>query len=338
MAPTTSALNPVLARAFRGGVVESVHRGAVAVVGPGGEPVFSCGDAGAPQCLRSTAKPFQALAALEVLLGAAFEVSDAEIAVISSSHGGQPLHVGLVRGLLARAGIPESRLACGSHAPSHGPSADALLRAGEAPSAVHNNCSGKHAAMLIAARILGAPLEGYLDPAHPVQARNLAMLARFAEMRAEDVGLGIDGCSAPTFVLPLRALARAFANLVRPPAATFESAAWRRWMDAIVREPVAYAGDGRTCTRLIGITQGRVRPKIGAEGVYALGIPALGLGIATKLDDGSHRATEALIATLLLRFDGDLPATSREELERLRDVALKNHRGLVVGRLEVSLP
>lgn len=338
MPAPTAPPNPVLARVTRGAFVESVHRGAVAVVGPGGEPVFLAGNVDAPQCLRSTAKPFQALAALEVLLGAGFELSDAEIAVISSSHGGQPLHVRLVRGVLSRAGIEESSLACGSHAPSHGPSAEALARAGEAPSQVHNNCSGKHAAMLIASRILGAPLDGYLDPAHPVQARNRAMLARFAEVRQDDVGVGIDGCSAPTFVLPLRALARAFANLVRPSPAIGETAAWRRLIDAIGREPVAYAGDGRTCTKLITTTLGRVRPKVGAEGVYALGIRASGLGAATKLDDGSHRATEALIATLLLRFERDLPPAAREGLERLRDVALRNHRGLVVGRIEVTLP
>ena len=180
-------------------------------------------------------------------------------------------------------------------------------RAGEEPSALHNNCSGKHAAMLIAAQILGAPLDDYLDPAHPIQQRNRAMLARFAEVRPEDVGVAVDGCSAPTFILPLQSLARAFANLMNPAAVDAESAVWRRWMAAIAREPVAYCGEGRTCTKLLTVTGGRVRPKVGAEGVYTLGIPGPGLGIATKIDDGSHRATEALIATLLLRFGVDFP-------------------------------
>lgn len=327
--------NPVIARVWRGSVVESVHRGAVAVVPPGGDLVrFLAGDIEAPQCLRSTAKPFQALAALEVMLGAGFEVSDAEIAVISSSHSGQPLHVGLVRGLLGRAGIDASKLRCGSHAPTHHPSAAALSRAGEEPTPLHNNCSGKHAAMLIAAQILGASLDDYLDSAHPIQVRNRAMLARYAQVEPDSIGVAVDGCSAPTFILPLRRLALAFANLAQGPSDAAAGGLWKRWMDAIGREPVAFAGDGRTCTKLLSATAGLIRPKVGAEGVYALGIPGQRLGIATKFDDGSHRATEALISTLLLLF-GDFPADVREALNRLRDVPVKNHRGLVVGRIEV---
>jgi L-asparaginase II len=333
----SSQSNPVLGRVWRGSTVESVHRGAIAVVRPGGGLVHVVGDVEAPQCLRSTAKPFQALASLELILGSGFEVSDAEIAVISSSHSGQPLHVGLVRGLLGRAGIAESKLRCGTHAPTHHPSAAALVRAGEEPSALHNNCSGKHAAMLIAAQVLGAPLDDYLDPAHPVQVRNRATLARFAEVAPESIEVAVDGCSAPTFILPLRRLALAFANLTQPPRDAGPAALWKRWMDAVGREPVAYAGDGRTCTKLLTLTGGLIRPKVGAEGVYALGIPGQALGIATKLDDGSHRATEALVATLLLRF-GEFPAGVREALERLREAPVKNHRGLVVGRIEVTPP
>jgi L-asparaginase II len=330
--------NPVIARVWRGSTIESVHRGAVAVVRPGSDPLLSvAGDVEAPQCLRSTAKPFQALAALEVILGSGFDVSDAEIAVISSSHSGQPLHVGLVRGLLGRAGIAESKLRCGAHAPTHHASAAALIRAGEEPSAIHNNCSGKHAAMLIAAQILGAPLDDYLDPAHPVQMRNRATLARYAEVAPESIGVAVDGCSAPTFVLSLRRLALAFANLTQGPKEPGHTGVWRRWMDAIGREPVAYAGDGRTCTKLLTATSGLIRPKVGAEGVYALGVPGQALGIATKFDDGSHRATEALVSMLLLLY-GDFPAGVREALERFREAPVKNHRGLVVGRIEVTLP
>jgi L-asparaginase II len=236
--------------------------------------------------------------------------------------------------LLGRAGIPESKLLCGAHSPTHHPSAAALVRAGVEPSAVHNNCSGKHAAMLIAAQILGASLDDYLDPAHPIQVRNRATLARYAEVAPESIAIAVDGCSAPTFILPLRRLALAFANLTEGPRDPASTGLWKRWMDAVAREPVAYAGDGRTCTKLLAVTAGLVRPKVGAEGVYALGVPGQRIGIATKFDDGSHRATEPLIATLLLMF-GDFPTDVREALQRLREVPLKNHRGLVVGRTEV---
>jgi L-asparaginase II len=332
---STDPTNPVLARVFRGAAVESVHRGAIAVVRQDGFVELSVGDVDAPQCLRSTAKPFQALAALDVILGAGFEVSDAEIAVISSSHSGQPLHVDLVRGLLRRASIDPSKLRCGAHSPTHHPSAAALVRGGEEPSALHNNCSGKHAAMLIAAQILGASLDDYLAPDHPVQVRNRAMLARFAEVAPDSIGLAVDGCSAPTFILPLSRLARAYANLADLAKLDWNPDVHRRWLSAIPREPVAYAGDGRTCTKLLSMAPGVVYPKVGAEGVYVVGIQ--GLGIATKIDDGSHRPTEALVATLLLRF-GHLPPAARGNIDRLRDVPMKNHRGLVVGRLEVMLP
>jgi L-asparaginase II len=324
--------NPVLARVWRGSTVESVHRGAVAVVSRDGYVEFSMGDLDAPQCLRSTAKPFQALAALETILDSGFEVSDAEIAVISSSHSGQPRHVDLVRGLLRRAGLQPSDLRCGAHAPTHHPSAVALLRAGEEPSALHNNCSGKHAAMLIAAKVLGASLDEYLAPDHPVQIRNRDLLARFAGVEPASIGVAVDGCSAPTFILPLRRLALAFANLVN---LEWNLPLQKRWLNAIANEPVAYAGDGRTCTKLVSMAPGAFYPKIGAEGMYVVG--QAGLGIATKIDDGHHRATEALVATLLLRFGGHSPEAGAA-LRDLQQVPIKNHRGLVVGRIEVTLP
>jgi L-asparaginase II len=331
------AQNPVLARVWRGDGVESVHRGVVAVM-RGADRVYGAGDTDAPQWLRSTAKPFQALTAIGIILGSGFELSDAEVAVIGSSHGGQPLHVDLVKGMLARAGIPEERLQCGSHAPIHGPSAAALVRAGERPSALHNNCSGKHAAMLIAAQAMRAPLDSYLDPAHPLQRRNLETLARFAEVRPADVRVAVDGCSAPTFALPAHRLAAAFANLVAPAWRGDDDGVRRRFLAAVAREPLAYCGEGRTCTKLLVAAAGALVPKVGAEGVYALGVPADRLGIVTKIDDGSHRPTEALVCAIVLRVARGLPEGTRAALERLPRLSVENHRGLVVGRIEVTLP
>jgi L-asparaginase II len=329
--------NPILARVWRGAYVESAHRGLVVVM-RGAEVIRSIGDVDAPQCLRSTAKPFQALAALDLIFGAGHDLSDAEIAVIGSSHSGQPLHVGLVRGLLDRAGIPEPSLQCGAHPPMGGAAAAALKRAGEEPTPLHNNCSGKHAAMLWASKILGAPLESYLDPRHPVQVRNRACLARFAEMAPAEVGIAVDGCSAPTFVTSARRLARAYSNLVSAARIGADDEVWRRFTNAIAAEPVAYCGDGRTCTKLLGLTGGRVTPKVGAEGIYALGIAAAGLGVVTKFDDGSHRPTEALLGTLLPALLGDAPRDVQDAVAGLAGAPLLNHRGLAIGRMEVTLP
>ncbi len=331
------APNPILAHVWRGERVESIHRGTFAVVDQA-TTLSSAGAIDEPQFLRSSAKPFQAIAAIDRILAAGFALSDREIAVIGASHGGQPLHVDAVREMLRRAGLSEADLQCGSHSPFHGPTAEELARAGTKPGPLHHNCSGKHAGMLLAARLSGEPTENYLDPSHPVQVRNRCMLATFAAIEPSGVGVEIDGCSAPTFVLSTRQAARAFAHLVSPGSVDAPRLAWSRFLAAVPREPVAYCGDGRICTRFLTATAGRILPKVGAEGFYALGIPGSGIGIATKFDDGSHRATEALIATLLLRSLDAIDDAMRKSLEAFQDVPIKNARGRPVGRITVTLP
>jgi L-asparaginase II len=238
------------------------------------------------------------LAAVERLLDAGFDLSTEELAIFGASHAGQPLHVGILEKLLARAGLPVAALGCGTHAPWHGPTAKDLARRGLAPSPLHHNCAGKHAAMLLAARVSGEPLDSYLDPEHPVQVRNRATLAAFAGCRVDDVGVDVDGCGAPTFSLALPAAARAFASLVdesRP------SRALDLLRAAVAAEPVAYCGDGRTCTRFLQAFGGGVWPKAGAEGFYGVALPALRAGWAFKVEDGATRAVEPWVAAALLR-------------------------------------
>jgi len=325
----------------RGRAVESVHLGVVAVVDPAGQPVARCGDATYPIVVRSSVKPFQVLPLLLAGGEETFDLEDADLALACSSHSGTRAHAERARGMLARADLTVAALGCGAHRPFDVGAAAALEGAGELPTPLHNNCSGKHAAMLLGCAAAGLPTDGYLAFDHPYQ-------RRIAEEIAACCGLGdeglepaaLDGCSAPTFELPACALALGFAALAAPaperlgaPRAT----ALARVARAMGGHPEMVAGPGRFTTALIAVTGGRVIGKEGAEGVYGLAIRGpLPLGAALKIADGGERARDTAVLELLLQ----LGALSGEELERLAPFyrpALRNHRGFEVGEVVAEL-
>ena len=322
---------PVVVRVWRGTSVESEHRGAWCFVGPEGV-ISSGGDQTRRRFLRSAAKPFQAVAALERIFASGFDLDADELALLAASHAGQPVHVGTLEKLLDRAGLPRTALGCGTHAPWHGPTAKALIREGASPSVLHHNCAGKHTAMLLAARVSGESIDDYLDPSHPVQVRNRATLAAFAGCAVDAIGVDVDGCGAPTFSLALPAAARAFASLVD---GSHASPALERLHAAVVERPVAYCGDGRTCTRFVQLFGRDVWPKSGAEGFYGVAVPKLRAGFAFKIEDGSTRAVEPWVAaTLLRRLNPD--ADLRAVLETMARPPVTNARGAVVGHVEAD--
>lgn len=311
----------------RAGRVESVHRvWAAALVE--GRTALARGEAAAPVFWRSCAKPFQAYAVVESGAAEAYRLADPEIAVMAGSHGGEAFHVRAVRSILRKAGVPAAALRCGAHPPLSSRGLRELYGAGREPTPLHNNCSGKHAGMLAAARRLGAPLEGYLDPGHPVQRANLRVVARFAGVRARQVPLGVDGCSAPTFALPLRALARAGERLVAA-----EDPAARRVRDAMMAHPEMV---GRPCAFLMSAAPGRLLAKGGAEGVYLCALPARRAGIALKVADGHARALVHVLAAIL-RTLGLLGEEDLARVAKVADPVLRNHAGLAVGEVRVRL-
>jgi L-asparaginase II len=320
-----AASNPVLAAATRSGAVESWHRGAVAVWHDD-ELVLAVGDVQRPVFARSAVKPLQALPFLERGLADRLALPAAELAVMCASHDGTPLHTAAVRSLLARGGLREEQLGCGPHAPFDAASRDALRQAGVQPGKLHNNCSGKHAGFLLLARECGDDLARYLEPDCASQREVNAAVAAMLGVPAP-VPVGLDGCGAPTFVLPLAALARAFVRLARPdalPAA--RAAACRRIFAAAGEAPEYLAGERRFCTALLRAWPGRVFAKNGAEGVYAVALapdPARGrwrgaLGVAVKIDDGDERGYQCVVVDVLRRF-GALP-------EALPDALAAFHR------------
>ncbi len=329
--------NPVLVEVRRGDSVESRHRGACAVV-VDGRLARSRGDVTARVFLRSAAKPFQAIAAIAAGIVERYGLLPEEIAVIAGSHSGEAPHVRAVGSLLRKGGLRETHLRCGTHAPYGARAAAALTRAGRRPTVLHNNCSGKHAGMLLFARAIGAPLEGYLDPSHPVQRAILETLCEFASVTPSGVTIAVDGCTAPTFALPVVALARAFERLVAPrgavrPALALAASAI---FAAVSARPEQLAGSGRICTRLVQLAPGRIFPKSGAEGVYAIGVrgsrAGLSAGIAVKSDDGQARGVRALLPGLL-KATGLVGPKVVAGAERAADLVVRSRSGAAVGRI-----
>ena len=330
--PPTHFPDPVLVEVTRGPVVESAHRGAVAVCNAAGELVAAWGDVERPVYARSAVKALQALPLLESGAAARYGLSPAEIALACASHTGEARHVALVSAWLARLGLSEADLECGAHAPADAAAAQALLREGQRPSALHNNCSGKHSGFLTTALHLGEPTKGYIEAVHPVQRRVAQALAEMADCAEALTPTAIDGCGIPTLALPLTGVATAMARLADPQGL---SPARRQAADtiraAIAAHPELVAGSGKLCTEVMTVAPG-VLVKAGAEGVYTAILPALGLGVALKIDDGAMRAAEVAILAVLHRL-GALDAAQESVLDHRRAPAILNVAGRAVGMM-----
>ena len=323
--------DPVLVEVTRGGRVESAHRGAVAVLDADGGVAFAAGDIEAAVFPRSAVKALQALPLVESGAADRLGLTGAEIALACASHGGEPAHVATAEAMLRKAGRDVFTLECGVHWPSLQSAALALAAAGGTASALHNNCSGKHSGFICVACDAGEDPAGYVQPGHPTMRRITAALAEATGTVLDARNRGVDGCSIPTFAIPLRALALAFARFGtghgwHPDRA----AAAVRIRAAVMENPFMVGGTGRFDTEIMQAFGGRVFTKTGAEGVYCAALPDLGLGIAVKCDDGAGRAAELVTATLIERFLGQgVP-------EKWRRPVLRNWNGIEVGALRAA--
>lgn len=324
---------PIVIEVTRGPIVESRHRVACAVTDADGTVVASWGDVAGPVYPRSSVKLIQALPFLETGAAEGCGAGDAEVALACASHGGEAMHVEAVRAWLHRVGLSEDDLECGVQLPYHEPSMHAMIRAGRAPTAAHNNCSGKHTAMLATARHIAEPTRGYVDAGHPVQRRVVAAIAEMSGCDLADAPVGIDGCSLPNIALPLPGLATAMARLGEPSALPpVRAAACRRIVAAVAANPLMIAGHGRACSRINEELAGRAVVKTGAEGVFAATVPGQGLGVALKVADGASRASEVAIIAVLHRL-GAVTETALRALSDIAAPAIINRRGLVVGAI-----
>jgi L-asparaginase II len=328
--------NPVLVEVLRGDLVESVHRGAVAVVDSDGKQVWSVGDTQQPVFPRSAVKAIQALPFVESGAADAYGFGDRELALACSSHSGEEAHAKLANAMLAKAGLDVDALECGAHWPSSHAATIALARNGASPSALHNNCSGKHSAFVCTCRHLGLAHQGYVSPEHRFQQMICETMEAVTGARHSEDNRGTDGCSIPTFAVPLQNLAVGFARMVTGNGlGEARAKAARRLMSACMAEPFLVAGTDRADTELMQTAPGRIFVKVGAEGVFCAAVPELGLGIALKCDDGAGRAAEIMIAAVLAKLLTDDEVLAGSMIKAANPV-LKNWNGIEVASLRPS--
>lgn len=302
-----------LVAVWRGPHVESMHLGWFVLVDAGGAVEEMT--PGAPRVFaRSTAKPFQALPLLRTGAAAAFGFEERHLALTCASHAGEAMHQEGVKAILELAGLQETMLGCGMHAPFSAPRS--------APGLLANNCSGKHSGMLATCRHQGWTTEDYLDPGHPLQQAIAGILEELGGVWPESEP---DGCSAPSWHLPLEALARAFSALRR-------DADGARLLAAMAVHPLLVAGTGRRDSVLMEATGGRLVSKGGAEGVTVGVCRVSGRAWAIKIADGTSRAVGPALLAFLLRF-GLIEASEARGLASLAQPELRNHAGIKVGRL-----
>lgn len=329
-------MNPVLIEVLRAGTVESRHAGALAIVDASGAVHTALGDVDRPIFPRSAVKLLQALPLVASGAAETYQLSDAELAIACASHSGEPEHVATSAGMLAKLGLTADALECGTQWPSREPVLRAMAARGEAATPLHNNCSGKHSGFVcvacLMARHAGAEpaafARGYVAAAHPVMREVTAAISAATGVDAEQAPRGIDGCSIPTYALPLRALALAFARCGTGQGLGDANArAARRLRQAVAAAPFMVGGTDRFDTRVMQAFGERLFCKIGAEGVYCAALPELGLGVALKIDDGAARAAEAAMAAVAQA----MLKTGHEVLRGYSHGVLRNWRGIEVG-------
>jgi L-asparaginase II len=285
--------DPLVVELVRHPYVESTHVVHVAVVDADGTLVRAWGDADRPTAPRSAVKPMQALPLVESGAADAFGLTEVHLALACASHTGEPAHVEAVEDWLAQIGCTVDDLGCG-------------VQEGRSATTSANNCSGKHAGFLTLARHLGVEPDGYTRPDHPVQRLVTDALATTTDTMLDPSLAGIDGCGIPVFAIPLRSLALAAARFGAPDRhwGPERATAARRLAAAMVAEPWYVAGTGQLTTDLLGEAAGAVVAKDGAEGVQLAALPALGLGVALKAEDGARRASEVALGHVLAELEG----------------------------------
>ncbi|WP_159947265.1 asparaginase [Rhizobium sp. 18065] len=328
--------NPITVEVTRGQLVESRHRGMAVVVDGDGRMVFSAGDVDAAVFPRSACKAMQALPLIETGAADAYGFGNRELALACSSHSGEPEHVATAAAMLKASGRDVSALECGAHGSFDQATLINQARSLDRPTALHNNCSGKHAGFVCACCHAGDDPAGYSTYDHPLQQQIRATMESLTGTTLGPDNCGADGCSIPTYAVSLKGLAHGFARMATGQGLEpIRARAARRLIDACMAEPFYVAGTRRFCTRLMQVAPGRIFAKTGAEGVFCAILPEKGLSFAVKCEDGTTRAAETMITALLARhFDRD--SVEQQALMAMANHTLKNWNGIAVGTVRVT--
>jgi L-asparaginase II len=330
-----------LVKVTRGGITESRHRGHVVAVEADGTVAAYLGAAETVTYLRSSAKPHQAIPLVASGAADRFGFTEEEIALACASHSGEPIHTKVAASMLRKIGLEPKDLKCGLHEPFSLEETRRLREKNEQPNVLQNNCSGKHAGMLALALHLGAPTEIYDEPTHPVQLAIGKTVSQFSGIAIEDIAVGTDGCGVPVFGITVKAMALMYARLVATPAEFDEQTknACRRIVVAMTSHPELIGGSSdRLDTEIMRAAPGRLVSKVGAEGVYTVGVLPCdnwprGLGVALKIEDGDDHRARPTVVIESLRQLGILANESLEAVARYAFFPVRNRRGDVVGEV-----
>lgn len=327
------ASNPILIESYRGSTLESFHRGAISIVDENGEEIFAYGNTMQWCYPRSTMKLFQHL---PFLLSGLFEevgLTPSQLALMCGSHNGEDVHVKEAISILDKNKIDSSKLQCGAQWPELKDDQIKLFGKSKTPSALHNNCSGKHAGFLLYCQLRNWPLQNYLDPEHPLQKEIRKVVAEIYEFPEENLEIGTDGCSAPVYAMPLKHQALAYKNLVNP---SNQLKDYKEHLDTVVKACTSYpemvAGSKRYCTDIMKVAGDQIVAKTGADGVYCMALRNQKWGIAIKIDDGSM-GPQYLVAQQVLNHLINFTEDSRIKLSKYTEETKVNYSKKVVGKL-----
>ncbi|TCP52111.1 asparaginase [Tumebacillus sp. BK434] len=327
----------IVANVYRGGILESSHRGHIAVVDASGHLLYSYGDPHRLTFARSAMKPLQTIPVVETGTADQFVFEDADLSLCCASHSGELRHRTRAMGILERAGQGEELLQCGTHVPRDEESYKQLIRDGRELTPIYSNCSGKHSGMIATAVHMGEDPATYHLESHPVQQRILDAIADIMCYPKDEIRTAIDGCGVPVHQLPLANIAYGFARMAKPDVIEKEARrdAVKRITEAMMAAPEMVGGNKRYCTDLMNAFEGRLFGKAGAEAVYCIGDKATGLGIAIKIEDGSPRATYAVMNEVLRQLGiGTDGALQDPALSSHTDPEVLNMKGQAVGKIE----
>lgn len=331
-----------LVEVTRGEITESVHYGAFCIADRGGQLLAQAGDPKYVTFPRSSLKPFQALPFIEQGGAEHFGLTGEEIAILCASHAGTALHTSVLEGMHQKIGAHEEDLSCGVHWPYDKNTREAMMLAGQSPTAFHHNCSGKHTGMLALAKLLDAPLKDYLNLQHPVQVTVRETIGEFSGIEPKRMPVGIDGCSAPVYGMSMEKMAQAVAKMADPTGLEPKrKAACQLITSTMTINPVMVAGPGQFDTDLMSVTKGKVFSKGGAEGYLIIGVlpdaihkNSPGIGIAIKISDGDARGrARASVGLTILEAMGVLDQNDLERLDSYGNVPVRNWRKLEVGEV-----
>lgn len=331
----------------RGGIVESIHLGALAAVDSDGILLAAFGNSDMVSFPRSSMKPFQALPLVENGGMEAFGLTDEELAIICASHAGTNEHVRVLKSIHQKVGLQLSDLQCGVHWPIDKETAFQMRLLGETPDSYRHNCSGKHSGMLTQAKLLEQSLDDYLTPVHLVQQNIRRAVSSMCGIHRDDMIFGVDGCSAPVYAMPLSSFAWAIARLVDPVNLDEErQIACQRITSAMIAYPEMVAGPGQLDSVLMQVMNGKVIAKGGAEGYQLIGVMpgaiaenSKGIGIAFKIADGdpSRRATQRVVVEMLKALGFEVEMAS-EAFASFNQPILRNFRGIEIGNIRLARP